>query len=105
MSSSSLCEVMRPGGRLVVACAGLEASVQDADQPVGELAQCGAVAGATVALPVVVGPGAGRGPQRRERLGHQRVDEPVVVDEPGGDGLLLARGAGDRAGSRVVLAG
>ena len=37
--------------------------------------------------------------------GVQRVDEPVVVDEPGGDDLLLARGAGDRAGGGVVVDG
>src|SRR5918994_5382019 len=105
MSSNSLTEVMRPGGCLVVGRAGFEAAVQDADKPVGELAQRGVVVGATSALPVVVGPGARRDPQRRERLGHQRVDEPVVVHEPGSDDLLLTRGAGDRAGGGVVLAG
>jgi hypothetical protein len=30
------------------------------------------------------------------------VDEPVVVDEPGGDDLLLPRRAGERAGPGVV---
>src|SRR5205823_11342310 len=94
-----------PGGGLVVGRAGFEASMEDADESVGELAPGGVVAGATGALPVVVGPGARRVVQRRERLGHQRVDEPVVVHEPGRDSLLLAGGAGDRAGPGVVLAG
>jgi len=43
MSSSGLVGVVRPGGCLVVGCAGLEASVQDAEEPVGELAQRGVV--------------------------------------------------------------
>src|SRR6266511_3990501 len=80
MSSSGLVEVVRPGGRLVVGCAGFEASVEDADESVGELAQGGVVAGAAGAL-------------------------PVVVHEPGRDGLLLPGRTGDRAGRGVVLAG
>lgn len=59
MSSSSFVEVVRPGGGLVVEGAGFEASVQDADESIGELAQRGAVVGAAGALPVVVGPSAG----------------------------------------------
>src|SRR5829696_7744087 len=98
MSSSSLGEMVGPGGDLVVGCAVFEASVQDADESVGELTQSGVVVGAAVALAVVVGPGAGGCLQRRERLGHQSVDQPVVVHEPGRDGLLLPGGAGDRAG-------
>jgi hypothetical protein len=39
-------DVLRPGGGLVVEGAGLQECVQDADQPVGELAQRGLVAGA-----------------------------------------------------------
>ncbi|MCW2890377.1 MAG: hypothetical protein JWL58_7239, partial [Streptosporangiaceae bacterium] len=35
MSSRNRFGVMRPSGRLVVGCAGFEASVQDADEPVG----------------------------------------------------------------------
>jgi hypothetical protein len=34
------------------------------------------------ALPVVLGPHPGRGIQRSERLRHQRIDQPVMVDEP-----------------------
>jgi len=51
------------------------------------------------------GAGAGRGGQRRERLRPQRVDEQVVVNEPGGDDFLLARRAGDWACPGVVVAG
>ena len=43
--------VLRPGGRLVVGGAALEAAVQDADEPHAELAQGGLVAGAPCALP------------------------------------------------------
>ncbi len=64
--------------------------------------RCGVSFGA---LLVVEGACSGGCLQRRKRPGHQGVDEPVVVDEPGGDDLLLARGAGDRAGAAVVLAG
>ncbi len=39
--------------------------------------------------------------QGGERLRHQGVDEPVVVDEPGGDDLLLARGAGDGGNAQM----
>src|ERR1039457_2360104 len=94
-----------PGGCLVVDGAGLEASVQDADEPVGELAEGGGVLCGAGAFGVVEGPGAGRGGQGGEGLGHQRVGEPVVADEPGGDDLLLSRRAGDRGGGGVVLAG
>jgi hypothetical protein len=45
--------VLRPGGRLVMEGAGLEAAVQDADEPSAELAHGGLVAGAPGALPVV----------------------------------------------------
>src|SRR4051812_47039771 len=93
MSSSSLVKMLRPGCRLVVDGAGFEASVQDANEAVGEVAQCGVVAGAAGALPVVAGAGAGPGLHRGERLAHQRVDEPVVAPEPGRDDSLLARGA------------
>src|SRR5215218_2513363 len=96
---------MRPGGGLVVAGVGLEAPVQDPHESVGELAQGGVVAGAAGAELVVVGAGARRGAQRSERLGHERVDQPVVVDVAGGDELGLARAAGDRTGAGVVLAG
>src|SRR5450755_3400651 len=108
----SSCEVrlmdvflLGPGGCLVVGGAGLEASVEDADEPAGELAEGGVVLGAAVALGVVEGAGAGRGGQGAQGLGHQRVGEPLVADEPGGDDLLLPRRAGDGAGGGVVLAG
>ncbi len=61
MSSGSfvILMVVRPGGGLVVGGAGLEAAVQDADEPVGELAQRGVVAEPAGAVLVVVGAGAG----------------------------------------------
>src|SRR5215472_471516 len=108
MSSSSLdflAGVLRPGGGLVVECAGFQAAVQDADEPVGELAQRGPVADAAGAQLVVVGAGAGRGAEGGEGLQAEGVAEPVVVHVPGYDCLALAGLAGDRAGGGVVLAG
>ncbi len=48
-----------PGGGLVVGGVGLQAAVQDADQPVGQLAQGGVVAYLPGAQLVVVGAGTG----------------------------------------------
>jgi len=45
MSSHDVLGVMRPGGRLVVEGACLEAAVQDSDQPVGPLPQGGVMSG------------------------------------------------------------
>ncbi|MGI5330625.1 hypothetical protein [Actinomadura nitritigenes] len=70
--------------------------MQDADQPVGELAECGVVVGIAGALLVVVGAGAGRFGDGDGRLAHQGVDELIVVHESCGDDPLLARGPGDR---------
>src|SRR5579875_1443419 len=94
-----------PGDCLVIAGAGFEAAVQDADEAVAELAEGGIVAQATRALPVIAGAGAGGGGQRGEGLGLQGVSEPVVADEPGQDGLTPARCTGDRAGPSVVFPG
>src|SRR6185437_9518449 len=105
MSSGKRRFAVRPGGGLVVGGAGLQASVQDADEAVGEPAERVVVVVSFGALLVVEGACSGGRVQRREGPGHQGVDEPVVVDEPGGDDFLLAGGAGDRAGAAVVLAG
>src|SRR6266853_6526013 len=105
MSSGELDFVAGPGGGLVVEGAGFEASVQDADEPVGDFAQGGVVLSAAVAFGVIQGPGAGRDAEGGEGLGHERVGEPVVADEPGDDHFLLAGGAGERGGGGVVLAG
>src|SRR5512146_676803 len=86
-----------PGGGLVVEGAGLEASVQDADEAVREPPQGVVVLDFAGAELVVESPGARGCVQRGERLGVERVDEAVVVDEPGRDDLLLARRAGKRA--------
>src|SRR5258708_31071968 len=94
-----------PGGGLVVAGACLQASVQDAGEPAGEPAKGVVVFDPTGAQLVVERAGAGRDPERGEGLDHQGVDEPVVAHEPGRDDLLLARGAGDRAGAGVIPAG
>ena len=108
MSSSELSDVLCgvrgwPGGGFVVEGAGLEAAVQDADESVGELADRLLMPGAACAKGVVVGAGAGRGLDRGERLGGQRVDEPVVADMSGGDCLLPTRLSGDRGRAGVVL--
>lgn len=58
--------VLRTSGRLVVERAGLQAAVHDPDEPVGDLAQRGAVAEA--ALEIVVGAGAGGDRQGGEGL-------------------------------------
>src|SRR6266702_6831410 len=108
MSSRSLPRlrcVLRPGGRLVVEGAGLEASMLDADEAVGELAQGGVVLGAAGALVVVVGACSGGGLEGGEGLAHESAGEPVVVHVPGQHGFLLAGLAGDGAGAGVVLAG
>src|SRR6266702_4704135 len=108
MSSRSLLRTlsaMRPGGFLAVEGAGLEASVQDAGQPVSQPPQCVVVLDSTGTQVVVESAGAGRGLEGGEGPGHERADKPVVVDEPGKHDLLLARFAGDRAGGGVVLAG
>src|SRR5215472_19315153 len=97
--------VVCPGGVLVVEGAGLEAAVQDAGEPVGQLAQRGVVALAAAPELVVVGPGAGGGGEGAEGLLVQGVGEPVVADVAGQHGFLLAGGAGDRASAGVVLAG
>jgi hypothetical protein len=94
-----------PGGCLVVEGAGLQASVQDADEPVRQSAERVVVLDPPGAELVVEGTGAGRGVQGREGLGVERVDEPVVAGEPGGDDLLLPGRAGEGAGGGVVPAG
>jgi len=85
-----------PGGCLVVEGAGLQAAVQDADEPVRQPAERVVVLDPAGAELVVEGAGTRGGVQGREGLGVQRVDEAVVVDEPGGDDFLLARRAGER---------
>src|ERR1700736_4416074 len=84
-----------PGGGLVVEGPGPQASVQDAGEAVGELAQGGVVVGAAGPLLVVVGACSGGGLEGGESLGHEGVDEPVVAHVAGGHGLLLAGGPGD----------
>jgi hypothetical protein len=93
-----------PGCGFVVRGAGLQASVQDADEPVGQPPGCVVVLNPAGAEVVVEGAGAGRGTQRGEGLGHERVDQPVVVDEPGSHDFLLARRAGNRGRGGVVPA-
>src|SRR6266480_4392140 len=105
MSSGKRRFAVRPGGGLVVEGAGLQASVQDADQPVGQAPEGVVMFESFGAELVVERAGAGGCGQGGEGPGHEGIDEPVVVDPPGGDDLLLARRAGDRAGAAVVLAG
>ena len=70
------------GGCVVIERAGFEAGVQDADEPVGELPQRRLVVKTTVCLFVVVAACAGRGLQCELGLRHDRVGEPVVMQEP-----------------------
>src|ERR1700738_3733689 len=100
-----VCQAAGPGGCFVVAGAGFQAAMQDADEAVAELAECGVVAEAAGALLVVVGAGSGGCGQRGEGLGVQGVGEPVVADEPGQDDFAAAGRAGEGAGAGVVLAG
>ena len=79
--------------------------MQDADEPVGELAQGGVVFAAVGFVLVVVGAGAGGGGGCAEGLGHEGVDEPVIVHKWGEHDFLLARGAADGAGAGVVSPG
>jgi hypothetical protein len=59
--------------------AGLEASVENADEPAGEFAQGGVVLGAASAFGLVEDAGAGQGAEGGEGLGHGRVGESVVA--------------------------
>src|SRR6476619_6331560 len=102
MSSDGGCVVL-PGGVLVVVGAGLEAAVQDADQPVRELAQSGVVANLPGSERVVIQPRARGCTKRRERLLVERVAESTVRRIPGQHDGLLPRGPGDRALPRVVF--
>src|SRR5215472_7164496 len=66
-SMSSCCRgVVGPGGGLVVEAAGLQAAVQDADEPVGELAWCCLVADVAGCEGVVVGAGTASAFRRAE---------------------------------------
>ena len=69
---------MAPGRCLVVEGAGLEASVQDADEPVRQPPECVVMFDSAGAELVVVGAGARGRVQGGEGLGVERVDEPVV---------------------------
>ena len=66
------------GYGLLVEGAGLQASTQDADEPVGQPPQGVVMFDSPGAELVVERAGAGRGGQGGEGLGHESVDEPVV---------------------------
>ena len=73
MSSGERVFAMGPCGCLVVEGVGLEASVQDSDEPVRHSPQCVVVLGSAGAEVVVEGAGAGRGGQGGEGLRVQGV--------------------------------
>jgi hypothetical protein len=77
--------VVLPGGVLVVEAAGLEAAVEDADEPVGELAQGCVVADVPAAQRVVVGRGT------RVMLGAENsftsCDQAIFADQVAGASL------------------
>src|ERR1039458_2768719 len=102
---SGVCDVIGPGGCLVVAGAGFQAAVLDADEAVADLAEGGVAALAAGALLVVAGAGAGGCGQRGQGPGVQGVGEPAAADESRQDDFAAPGRAGDRAGPGVVLAG
>ena len=63
--------------------------MQDADEAVREPAERVAVVAAAGALLVVVGRAPGDAVSDEKAQDMQGVDEPVVVDEPGGDDFVL----------------
>src|ERR1039458_7346613 len=73
---SGVCDVIGPGGCLVVAGAGFQAAVLDADEAVADLAEGGVAALAAGALLVVAGAGAGGCGQRGQGPGGQGVPGP-----------------------------
>ena len=87
---------MGPGGGLVVEGSGLEATVQDPDEAVPELAQGGVVAGAAGADVVVVGPGTGLAGQGAERPLVHGITEAFVAGVAGQHNRPAAGGTGDR---------
>src|SRR6202161_3178449 len=101
----SVGDTVWPGGCFVVAGAGFDAAVDDADEAVAELAERGVVAEPAGTLPVVVGAGSRGCRQGGEGLRLQGVGEPLVADEPGQDDFAAAGRAGDGAGPGVVFAG
>jgi hypothetical protein len=78
--------------------------VEDADEPVGQGAECLVVGVAAGAVGVVVGAGAGWAGQRGEGLLIERVGEAPVAGVAGQHGPGLPGGAGDRGHAGVVLA-
>src|SRR5215471_5167714 len=102
--SSGPGEVVRPGGGFVVDGAGLQAAVQDADEPVGELAQGRLVADVSGSERVVVGAGAGGSFQRAEGPLLNGVTQAGVAGVAGQHEFLSSRGTRDGRGAGVVLA-
>src|SRR5262245_927403 len=83
-SMSSCCRVVvGPGGGLVVEAAGLQAAVQDADEPIGELAWCCLVTDLAGSERVVVGACAGRSFQGAEGPLLHGVAQPRVAGVAG----------------------
>src|ERR1035437_10139999 len=105
MSSCGLLNVLVPGSGLVVAGAGFEATMQDSDETVAELAQGCVVADVTVPECVVVGASSRRSAQCAEGLLVQGIGQSLVAHVSGQDDFLLTGGSGDGAGAGVVLAG
>ncbi len=79
--------------------------MEDADEPVGDLAEGGVVAQAAAAELVVVGVDVGVVHGGGEGLLVEGVDEAVVVDEPGVHGPQFAGLAGDGCGAGGSFAG
>ena len=97
--------VVCPGGGLAVRGVGLEAAVEDADESVAELAQCGLVADPAITQGSVVGAGTGRASQRAERPLVYGVAEAAVPGVAGDHDTAVTGSAGDWGGAGVVLTG
>lgn len=87
---------MAPGGGFVVGGAGGQATVEDADEAVGQGSQGGVVRGFSCAVVVVVGPCSGRAGQCRDGLLVQGIGQPPVTGVAGQDHAFEAGCSGDR---------
>ena len=85
-----------PGGVLVVGLSGLEAAVEDADEPVGECSESFVVGVASGSPFVVEGSGAGTGRECGKRPQVADISETPVTGVSSQHDLVFAGTPGDR---------